>query len=287
MVFHRVGEAWISGGFLKCKTCLSLLFPSSVSPGISRDLGVLQFFLPVLFIYCHCPRFITSGFLWIFPLPFFPSGFPLSSDWSLLYLLNGFAIFVFISCSSSPEYKVMKAASRSSLPHRQASAKEYLARPCSRFMPFRIGRQLSALVSIRCYCSFDPVTRELLTPPRSTLHPRSPFPMHWLQGPLVASVFFFLNFILWVFTWKQKDVSAFLLVLTMRIKAGGTDIFLPLTCLHSRLNVYFWADVLIANYIWKRRQTTQLVRVDGIKAKFTGFASGVSDATLKSDQFGI
>ena len=31
----------------------------------------------------------------------------------------------------------------------------------------------------------------------------------------------------------------------------------------------------------------QLVRVDGIKAKFTGFASDVSDATLESDQFGI
>lgn len=31
----------------------------------------------------------------------------------------------------------------------------------------------------------------------------------------------------------------------------------------------------------------QLERVDGIKAKYTGFASGVPGATLKSDQFGI
>lgn len=31
----------------------------------------------------------------------------------------------------------------------------------------------------------------------------------------------------------------------------------------------------------------QFVRVDGIKANFTEFASGASDTTLKSDQFGI
>lgn len=180
----------------------------------------------------------------------------------------------------------MKVASRSSFPHRQASAKEYLARPCGRFMPFRIEGSFQPLSALDVTAALT-MLLQLWPCPQRASHPSQehPAPTQPLSRALAAraigSICLFLkNFILWVFIWKQKDVSAFLLVLTMRIKAGGTDIFLPLTWLHSRLNVYFWADVLIANYIWKRRQNTQLVRVDGIKAKFTGFASGVTDATL-------
>lgn len=177
----------------------------SVSAGISRDLGVLQFFLPVLFIYCHCTRFIASGVLRIF----LPSGF--STYCGLLNLQKGFVIFVFISCSSSPAHKVMKVGCWSPLSHSQALAKE-------------IWRQFPTPASIKCSAALSLSPASFPPLPgvsgvlRITLHPSSPSPKHQAMRVLGNSCLLFSSLTSWVFLWKQHNVFAFLLVLTWGLR---------------------------------------------------------------------
>ena len=76
----------------------------------------------------------------------------------------------------------------------------------------------------------------------------APFPCAGLWRPLVASVFFFKTSYSEYFSENKKMFPLSYSFWPWELRQVGLASFF-LTCLHSRLSVYFWADVLIANYI--------------------------------------